>query len=49
MTAIQTHRHIIEAIEVGQGLGVGFVLDELFCAAMEQADVLGFGLAAVQL
>jgi hypothetical protein len=32
-------RNIIEPIEVGQRLEVGFVLDQLFSAAVEQADV----------
>ena len=35
-----THRcHVIQAIKIRQCLKVGFVLNQLFCAAMQQADM----------
>jgi hypothetical protein len=32
-------RDVVEPVEIGQGLQVGFVLDQLFGAAMEQTDM----------
>jgi hypothetical protein len=32
-------RDIVEPVEVGQRLQIGFMLDQLFGAAMEQADM----------
>ena len=32
-------RHIVEAVEIGHGLQIGLVLDQLFGAAMQQADM----------
>jgi hypothetical protein len=32
-------RHIVEAVKIGDRLQVGLVLDQLFGAAMEQADM----------
>ena len=33
------HRHIVETVHVGQRLDVGLALGQLFCGAMQQADV----------
>ena len=32
-------RHVVEAVEVGQSLQVGFVFDQLFGATVQQPDM----------
>lgn len=32
-------RHVIEAVEIGDRLKIGLVLDQLFCAAVKQSDM----------
>lgn len=36
---IRHHRHVVQSVKVGQRLEVGLVLDQLFRATVEQADM----------
>lgn len=37
---VRTHRDVIESVEIRESLGVSLVFDELFCSAVQKADVL---------
>ena len=40
VTAAHTHGDVIKSVEIGEGLGVSLVLNELLCSTVQKTDML---------